>query len=195
MLRPDLSLLYPYFKYVCTCVDMDHVFVTSLYFLLFFQVCYFSIFLVGCLLHLAYFASTSLALLWATSSPFVRSGSEFTFSRPSNRSKFTTALVNLFFFFNNSTPPACCPACQKLSWSLSPPLQGLTKIWYLLLDKILSYLLGQDLLRSSLLLSDLVRCEVFKILIHAPSCRATVGAIFLTVAALTVERYFEFLIC
>jgi len=35
------------------------------------QVCYFSVFLVGCLLHLAYFASTSLALLWATSSPFV----------------------------------------------------------------------------------------------------------------------------
>ena len=156
-----------------------------------FQVCYFSVFLVGCLLHLAYFASTSLALLWATSSPFVRSGSEFTFSRPSNRSKFTTALVNLFFFFNNSTPPACCPACQKLSWSLYRQLQGLTKILYLLLDKILPYIFGQNLLRSSLLLSDLVRYEVFNILIHATSCRATVGAIFLTVAALTVERYFE----
>ena len=48
---------------------------------LLFQVCYFSVFLVGCLLHLAYFASTSLALLWATSSPFVRSelGTQFAY--------------------------------------------------------------------------------------------------------------------
>ena len=103
----------------CPCLFKDRLTI------LFFQVCYFSVFLVGCLLHLAYFASTSLALLWAASSPFVR-----------------WELWNNFSWLKNLFSP-----------SLLPPLP-------------------KELLVAL-----------------PPASRAAVGAIFLTVAALTVERY------